>query len=150
MAMVGIVPTKLSAENGAIKPGDLLVTASTPGYAMKGTNRLRMLGAVVSKALGGLDTGRGVIEVGVALQWQYGKNVEERRVMKKIDCHRAGVAFCIVAFAISTTAQNTFPATGNVGIGTTSPVAKLDVNGSINISGAGAGIIFPNVVGHSL
>ncbi len=64
--------------------------------------------------------------------------------MKKIDCHRAGVAFCIVAFAISTTAQNTFPATGNVGIGTTSPVAKLDVNGSINISGAGAGIIFPN------
>ncbi len=39
--------------------------------------------------------------------------------MKKIDCHRAGVAFCIVAFAISTTAQNTFPATGNVGVSTT-------------------------------
>ncbi len=68
MAMVGIVPTKLSAENGAIKPGDLLVTASTPGYAMKGTDRSRMLGAVIGKALGGLDTGRAVIEVGVTLQ----------------------------------------------------------------------------------
>jgi hypothetical protein len=68
MAMVGIVPTKVSAENGAIKPGDLLVTASIPGYAMKGTDRLRMLGAVIGKALGTWDTGTGVIEVGVTLQ----------------------------------------------------------------------------------
>src|SRR6266568_3739445 len=35
MAMIGIVPTRVSAENGPIKPGDLLVTSSTPGYAMK-------------------------------------------------------------------------------------------------------------------
>jgi hypothetical protein len=68
MAMVGIVPTKVSAENGAIRPGDLLVTASTPGYAMKGTDRSRMLGAVVGKALGSLDSGTGVVEVGVTLQ----------------------------------------------------------------------------------
>ena len=68
MAMVGIVPTKVSAENGAIRPGDLLVTASTPGYAMKGTDRSRMLGAVVGKAMGSLDSGTGVIEVGVTLQ----------------------------------------------------------------------------------
>jgi hypothetical protein len=68
MAMVGIVPTKVSAENGAIRPGDLLVTASTPGYAMKGTDRGRMLGAIVGKAMGSLDSGTGMIEVGVTLQ----------------------------------------------------------------------------------
>jgi hypothetical protein len=68
MAMVGIVPTKVSAENGPIKRGDLLVTSSTVGYAMKGTDRTKMLGAVVGKALGNLDSGTGVIEVLVTLQ----------------------------------------------------------------------------------
>jgi hypothetical protein len=68
MAMVGIVPTKVSAENGPIRPGDLLVTASTLGYAMKGTDRSRMLGAVIGKALGNLEWGTGVIEVVVTLQ----------------------------------------------------------------------------------
>jgi len=68
MAMVGIVPTKVSAENGPIKRGDLMVTSSTPGYAMKGTDRSRMLGAVVGKALGSLNSGTGVIEVLVTLQ----------------------------------------------------------------------------------
>lgn len=37
VAMLGIVPTKVSAENGPVRPGDLLTTASTPGYAMKAT-----------------------------------------------------------------------------------------------------------------
>jgi hypothetical protein len=68
MAMVGIVPTKVSAENGPIKRGDLLVTSSLLGYAMKGTDRSRMLGAVVGKALGNFDSGTGVIEVLVTLQ----------------------------------------------------------------------------------
>lgn len=68
MAMIGIVPTKVSAENGPIRPGDLLVTSSKIGYAMKGTDRSRMLGAVVGKALGSLDSGTGVIEVVVTLQ----------------------------------------------------------------------------------
>ena len=68
MAMIGIVPTKVTTENGPIKPGDLLVTSSTVGYAMKGTDRNRMLGAVIGKALGRLDSGAGVIEVGIVLQ----------------------------------------------------------------------------------
>jgi hypothetical protein len=68
MAMVGRVPTKVSAENGAIHVGDLLVSSSTLGYAMKGTDRSRMLGAVVGKAMGSLDSGTGVIEVLVTLQ----------------------------------------------------------------------------------
>jgi hypothetical protein len=68
LAVVGIVPCKVTAENGPIQPGDLLVTSSTPGHAMKGTDRARMLGAIVGKALQPLDSGAGVIEVLVTLQ----------------------------------------------------------------------------------
>jgi hypothetical protein len=68
LAIVGIVPCKVSAENGAIDRGDLLVTSATPGYAMKGTDRGRMLGAVVGKALEPLREGKGVIQVLVTLQ----------------------------------------------------------------------------------
>lgn len=68
MAMTGIVPTKVTAENGPIKVGDLLVTSSKLGYAMKGTDRTQMLGAVVGKALAPLDAGTGTIEVLVTLQ----------------------------------------------------------------------------------
>jgi hypothetical protein len=68
LAVVGVVPCKVSAENGSIKPGDLLVTSSTPGFAMKGTNKKRMLGAVVGKALEPLPSGKGTILVLVTLQ----------------------------------------------------------------------------------
>ena len=68
MAVVGIVPAKVSAENGPVKPGDLLVTSSTPGYAMKGTDRERITGAIVGKALGSVQNGAGIIEVLVTLQ----------------------------------------------------------------------------------
>jgi hypothetical protein len=68
MAMIGIVPTKVTAENGPIHRGDLLVTSSTTGYAMKGTDRSRLVGAVIGKAMGSLETGTGVIEVLVTLQ----------------------------------------------------------------------------------
>jgi hypothetical protein len=68
MGMVGVVPTKVTAENGAIHKGDLLVSSSVAGYAMKGTDRSRMLGAVIGKALGDLESGTGVIEVLVTLQ----------------------------------------------------------------------------------
>jgi hypothetical protein len=68
LAVVGIVPCKVSAENGPIQPGDLLVSSSTPGHAMKGTDRSLMLGAVVGKALEPLQKGTGVIQVLVTLQ----------------------------------------------------------------------------------
>ena len=68
LAIVGIVPCKVSAENGPIAAGDLLVSSSTPGHAMRGTDRSRMLGAVVGKALEPLASGTGVIEVLVTLQ----------------------------------------------------------------------------------
>jgi hypothetical protein len=68
LAVVGIVPCNASAENGPIKAGDLLVTSATPGYAMKGTDRSRMLGAVLGKALEPLPKGKGVIQVLITLQ----------------------------------------------------------------------------------
>jgi hypothetical protein len=68
LAVIGIVPCKVSAENGPIRAGDLLVTSSTAGYAMKGTDRARMLGAVVGKAMQPLQSGKGIIEVLVTLQ----------------------------------------------------------------------------------
>jgi hypothetical protein len=68
LAVVGIVPCKVTTENGPIQRGDLLVTSSIAGYAMKGTDRSRMLGAVVGKALEPLASGRGTIQVLVTLQ----------------------------------------------------------------------------------
>jgi hypothetical protein len=68
LAVVGIVPCKVSAENGPIGRGDLLVASSTPGHAMKGTDRAQMLGAIVGKALEPLPGGTGVIQVLVTLQ----------------------------------------------------------------------------------
>jgi hypothetical protein len=68
LAVVGIVPCKVTVENGPIARGDLLVTSSLPGYAMKGTDRRRLVGAVVGKALEPLLAGKGVIEILVTLQ----------------------------------------------------------------------------------
>ena len=67
LAILGVVPVKASAENGAIQPGDLLVSAATPGHAMKaGPNP--PIGTVVGKALAGLDAGTGTIQMLVMLQ----------------------------------------------------------------------------------
>lgn len=61
VAMVGIVPVKVSAENGAIKRGDLLTTASLAGHAMKAVDA--PAGTIIGKALGELNSGTGMIEV---------------------------------------------------------------------------------------
>ena len=44
------------------------MTSSRPGYAMKGTDRRRLVGAVVGKALQPLAEGSGVIQVLITLQ----------------------------------------------------------------------------------
>jgi hypothetical protein len=68
LAVVGIVPCKVIAENGPIQAGDLLVASSTPGHAMRGTDRSRMFGAIVGKALEPLSGDKGVIQVLVTMQ----------------------------------------------------------------------------------
>lgn len=67
VAITGIVPCKASAENGPIRRGDLLVTASTLGHAMRaGSNPPQ--GTVLGKAMGELAEGTGIILVLVTLQ----------------------------------------------------------------------------------
>ncbi|MEO5929772.1 MAG: collagen-like protein, partial [Candidatus Kapaibacterium sp.] len=63
MGVVGVIPTKVSSENGEIHRGDLLVTSSTPGHAMKaGANPA--VGTVIGKALENFEKdGTGIIKV---------------------------------------------------------------------------------------
>jgi hypothetical protein len=63
---VGIVPCRVSAENGAIQTGDLLVSSATPGHAMR--DDTPRAGTIVGKALAPLAKGTGVIKVLVTLQ----------------------------------------------------------------------------------
>ena len=57
MGIIGVLPTKISAENGPIGIGDLLVTSSTPGHAMKAdfSDLGRLIGAVIGKAMEPFD-----------------------------------------------------------------------------------------------
>ncbi len=66
LAIVGIVPCKVSAENGPIRIGDLLVTSDTPGHAMRDGNP--SVGTVLGKALDNLPSGTGVIKILLTLQ----------------------------------------------------------------------------------
>jgi len=64
MGVIGVIPTKVCGENGSIHRGDLLVTSSLPGYAMKGTDREKLMGAVLGKALENFDGNEtGIIKV---------------------------------------------------------------------------------------
>jgi len=63
LALVGRVPVKATTENGPIRPGDLLTSASKPGYAMLCVEVTHCEGAILGKALEALDKGEGVILV---------------------------------------------------------------------------------------
>jgi len=67
LALVGRVPCKVTAENGAIHPGDLLVSSSLPGYAMRAPANPAP-GTIVGKANGNLASGTGTIELLVMLR----------------------------------------------------------------------------------
>ncbi|WP_298709233.1 hypothetical protein [uncultured Chitinophaga sp.] len=63
MGVVGVIPTKVCDEGGPIARGDLLVTSSKPGYAMKADPDKVKTGQVLGKALQQLSGGTGVIKV---------------------------------------------------------------------------------------
>ncbi|MBI3098845.1 MAG: hypothetical protein HYY93_11485 [Planctomycetes bacterium] len=72
MGMIGRVTTKVCLEGGPIARGDLLVTSSTSGHAMKGdpAEIAKRPGCIIGKALGAFDgasgeTGRISVLVGV-------------------------------------------------------------------------------------
>jgi hypothetical protein len=68
VAIAGRVNCKAEADSAPIKPGDLLTTSSVPGRCMKVTDRDQAYGAVIGKALTGLDKGEGLVLVLVNLQ----------------------------------------------------------------------------------
>lgn len=74
VALIGIVPVKATADNGAIQPGDLLTTSAVPGHAMKAEPvesngaEIYPTGAILGKALEPLAEGRGIIQVLVTLR----------------------------------------------------------------------------------
>jgi len=51
MGVIGVIPTKICTEGGAIKRGDMLVTSSLPGIAMKADPEKVKPGQVIGKAL---------------------------------------------------------------------------------------------------
>jgi hypothetical protein len=63
LALSGIVPVKVTNEGGPIQPGDLLVSSSTPGYAMRWAGPEPCPCALVGKALEPMADERGTILV---------------------------------------------------------------------------------------
>lgn len=68
VALTGRVYCWADASTGSIEPGDMLTTSSTPGHAMKATDRERSYGTVIGKAMTSLEKGKGLVLVLVSLQ----------------------------------------------------------------------------------
>jgi hypothetical protein len=68
IALMGRVFCKVDADQSPVRVGDLLTTSAVRGHAMKVGDPARAFGAVIGKALGPLESGRGTIPVLVALQ----------------------------------------------------------------------------------
>ena len=63
LALMGRVPVKVTTEKGPINAGDLLTVSSKPGYAMRCAGANECEGAIIGKALQGLESGEGLILV---------------------------------------------------------------------------------------
>ena len=66
VALGGVVPCRVSSENGFIYPGDLLVSSSKPGYAMKAPKDVKP-GTVIGKSLDKQDEEEGIVLIIVML-----------------------------------------------------------------------------------
>jgi hypothetical protein len=67
LALVGRVQAKATAENGPIRPGDLLVASAVRGHAMR-AGPSPGIGSVIGKALGALEEGNGSVAMLVMLR----------------------------------------------------------------------------------
>lgn len=67
LAIVGVVPVKVTNENGPIKPGDLLVASSVPGHAMRAGDDPPN-GTVIGKSLQSSHEPVGVVKAILMLQ----------------------------------------------------------------------------------
>ena len=67
IALSCVVLCKVTNEHGMIKPGDLLVSASKPGYAMKASQPF-IPGTIIGKALDAQDSEEGIVLVLVMMR----------------------------------------------------------------------------------
>jgi len=77
LAMVGRVPVKVTTENGPISRGDLLVSASRPGYAMKydpSKDKNNKVVGIIGLALEPLPTSTGKILSLIRTGWVYNRD----------------------------------------------------------------------------
>ena len=68
VALTGRVYVRADTSHGPIRPGDLLTTSERPGHAAAVADASRAPGAVLGKAMTGLDEGTGLVLVLVSLQ----------------------------------------------------------------------------------
>ncbi len=69
VALSGRVYVFVDATNNAVEPGDMLTTSARAGYAMSVIDHNRMQGAVIGKAMTGMEKGKtGLVLVLVSLQ----------------------------------------------------------------------------------
>jgi hypothetical protein len=68
VALTGRVYVWVDADIASVRPGDMLTTSATPGHAQKAIDRGLAGGAVLGKAMTGLERGRGLVLVLVNLQ----------------------------------------------------------------------------------
>lgn len=68
VALLGRVCCKVDADLAPVEPGDMLTTSPTAGHAMKASDPARAFGAVIGKALGRLESGKGLVPMLVCLQ----------------------------------------------------------------------------------
>lgn len=66
LAVMGIVPVKATAANGAIRPGDMLTPSAVPGHAMR--SRRIVPGTIIGKAMEPLESGEGRIRMLIMLR----------------------------------------------------------------------------------
>lgn len=68
VALMGRVYLLADASFGPIEAGDLLTSSSVPGYAMKVSDYEKAKGAIIGKAMSGLEEGQGYVLILVSLQ----------------------------------------------------------------------------------
>jgi hypothetical protein len=66
--LLGKAYCKVDASYAPSDVGDLLTSSDTPGHAMKATDPLKAIGAILGKSLLPLKEGRGLIPILIALQ----------------------------------------------------------------------------------
>ena len=68
IGLVGRVYVLADASNEPIRPGDLMTSSPNPGHAMKVTDYMSAQGAVIGKAMTGLESGTGLVLLLLTLQ----------------------------------------------------------------------------------